>query len=365
MKLLTRVIVFVILGQSAVAATMPAFTRFGEGFSVQPKTEKKVTMPKVMSQDTLGLCYSFAAAAIMTAEKCRIEKKDCNNLPDSEVFSPLDVARFGNDPDGENTFESSYRGIREGGPGAFTLEVAATFVGNAASQQCMSLDKVLTKIGGAQMGTEAQVAAFKRLRKKYDEYRKIDPNCQTCLSDFFATAKTEVDKDFAVDTDPARLLKAFSEETYEKFFDRLVTPKECARAKNRAYFEGMGSTEISLFPKKGHKANYANSIAEIKKQLSAGHPILLSNICLNEKYSDDCPAPGVEGGNKHATVISGYRRMCDKANKCYDAVQIHNSWGQEWQDTYNGGWVDAETLLNYTGYPEQMLAWLSDKPKDK
>lgn len=59
MKLLTRVIVFVILGQSAVAATMPAFTRFGEGFSVQPKTEKKVTMPKVMSPGHFGALLFF------------------------------------------------------------------------------------------------------------------------------------------------------------------------------------------------------------------------------------------------------------------------------------------------------------------
>lgn len=348
------------------AATMPAFTKFEKGaFAVQPKSEKTVSMPRVLSQDTLGLCYSFAAAAMLTAENCRIMKKDCKNLPDSEVFSPVDVARFGRQPDGEADYESSYRGIHEGGPGAFTLEIAGSFVGNSASQECLSLDKILGKMGGATFGTDAQLAAFKRLRKKYDEYQKIDKNCETCLTDFFATAKTEMDKDFNLDTDPTRLLKAFGEETYEKFFDRLIYPKECSRAKNRAYYEGKDTTELKVFPSKGKNADYAGAMEQIKKQLENGHPVMVSGICLNEKYTKDCSAPGVEGGNQHATVISGYRRVCDKANKCYDALQIHNSWGQAWQDMYDGGWVDAESLLKFTGYETEMLAWLEDKPKGK
>lgn len=350
----------------ALAATMPAFTKFAkDGFNVQPKSEIAVNMPRVQSQDTLGLCYSFATSAILTAENCRIMKKDCKTLPDSEVFSPVDLARFGNKPDGESSYESSYRGIQDGGPAAFTLEIAASFVGSSASQECLSLDKILGKMGGAQFATDAQLAAFKRLRKKYDEYQKLDKNCQSCLADFCAMAKTDIDKDFNLDTDQTRLLKIFGEETYEKFFDRLIFPKECSRAKNRAYYEGKDTTEIKIYPAKGKKADYASAMAEIKKQLANGHPLMISGICLNEKYTKDCAAPGVEGGNKHATVISGYRRVCDKVNKCYDAVQVHNSWGQGWQEMHDGGWVDAETLLKYTGYGAEMLAWMEDKPKAK
>ncbi|WP_413580840.1 hypothetical protein [Bdellovibrio sp. HCB288] len=348
------------LSSATQAQSMKAFTKFGEGFTTKKDSEIVVeNMPRVMSQDTLGLCYSFAATAVMQANNCRIMKQDCKSLPESEMFSPLDVARFGQDPDGETEYESSYRGINDGGPGAFTLQIAANFIGNSASEACMSLDKLLGKMDGAKFGTETQAEAFESLKTLYKKSKKIEASCEKCKADFIEEAKKSIDQDFCVKKDQVALLKAFNEETYEKFFDRLVTPSECARAKNRAYFEGKDSTEIKLFPEEKKDLNYKSVMKKLKSTLEKKLPVLLQNICLDEKKpkkQDDCQ-------NKHATVISGYARKCDGAGNCYDAVKIHNSWGEAWQKAYNGGWVAADELFKHIYIEKETLSWLEDIPK--
>ncbi len=335
-----------------------AFMKFGDGFNIQKGTETVIkNMPPVTSQDSMGLCYSHTVATIMNAENCRIMKTDCTKLSAKDSFSTLDIARFGQAPDGEVDYESSYRGIKDGGPTAFTLQIAALFVGNSASEECLSLDKVLAKLEGAGgTATEAQVAAFKRLKKAYDKFKGISKDCEKCLTDFFASFREENEQNFDIKKDNATLLKNFSEDSYEKFFDRFVYPKECARAKNRAYFEGRDKMDLGLFPHGKEKANYKNTVSKIKEVLKKGHPMALGGICLDEKVTRNC-------ANEHAAVISGFRRVCDEANNCYDALKIQNSWGEGWQQSMNGGWVEAKALLDATRYQTEMLSWLEDKPK--
>lgn len=354
LKFLSTALLSLFVTQNTWAAAMPAFTTFGNGFTPKKETETVITnMPKVMSQDTLGICYSFAAAAVMQANNCRIQRQDCPNLSEADTFSPLDVARFGQKPDGENSYESSYKGIHDGGPAGFTLEVAALFVGSSASEACMSLDKILSKIGGAKYGTDVQLAAFNRLKKLYAKSRGVNGGCSTCYADFYSSAKSQIDQDFNVNKNQAEIARAFAEDTYDKALDALFSPKECARAKNRAYYEGKSSTEIDVFPKNG-KTNYADSVAKIKETLKKGYPLILQGICLEDKITPQCT-------NQHASVISGFRTVCDKSNTCYDSVKVHNSWGQSWQDATGGGWVAAKELLDSTYYPSQMLTWLKDK----
>lgn len=339
------------------ASAIPVYTKFGKGFEVQKNSEIVIAnMPRVLSQDTLGLCYSYSAAALLTAENCRIKKADCSKIPDSEVFSPLDMARFGQDADGENTYSSSYRGIRDGGPAAHTLEIGAFFVGSAASQECASLDKLLTKLGGSKNYEKAQDVVFKKLKESYQGFKKIDPKCEKCLNDFFATARDTTLNNLEVKNDNLALLKAFSEDSYEKFFDRLVLPRECARAKNMAFYEGKNSTKMNIFPNEERTASVSESVQKTKEVLSRGHALLVEGVCMDEKPAKECK-------NSHALVINGYRRVCDKAKNCYDAVKLHNSYGQAWQDAFDGGWVDAESFFKSVKRGRNFLSWIEDKEK--
>lgn len=78
---------------------------------------------------------------------------------------------------------------------------------------------------------------------------------------------------------------------------------------------------------------------KIKEGLSADHPVLFPNLCMNMQ-NGKC----AEG---HSIVITGYKKMCC-GSKCTDVFKVHNSWGQEWQDRNNGGWVSANDLLDKT-----------------
>ncbi|MEK2690443.1 hypothetical protein [Bdellovibrio sp. GT3] len=348
------------LSATSQAQSMKAFTPFDEGFTTQKGSEIIVeNMPRVMSQDTLGICFSFAATAVMQANNCRIMKQDCKNIPDSEMFSPLDVARFGKKPDGEPDYASSYNGIKEGGPGAFTLNIAANFIGDSASEACMSLDKLLGKMGGAHDGTETQLEAFNRLKALYKKFKSIDAKCEKCKSDFTDEAGKSIDQDFCVQKDQKALLRAFNQETYDKFFDELVSPAECNRAKNRAYFEGKDSTETKWFPEDKKDFNYKAVTEKLKSVLAKKLPVLLQSICLDEKK----PKKMKDCQNGHAVVLTGFARKCDPAGNCYDAVKVHNSWGESWQKSHNDGWVAADELFKQTFIEVQSLSWLEDIPK--
>ncbi|WP_413560525.1 hypothetical protein [Bdellovibrio sp. HCB209] len=378
-----QIICLAVLSFSAVvshAQSMPGLIGFGAGFQIQKDTVTVVeNMPPVLTQDSLGLCYSYAATTVMQAANCRVQKQDCKKLTEQEMFSPLDVARFGQKEDGEKDYESSYRGIAEGGPGGYTLERASVFVGSAASEACMSLDKILSKLDGAQAyATDAQLAAFNRLRKLYEKSKGIDKNCPSCLADFYATAKTEIDKDFTTNKDQAAVLKAFSEETYDKFFDRLITPKECARAKNRVYYEGKDSTEIAIFPKEKKDLSQKAVMNKLKSLFKQQTPALLEGICLDAKMPKsikNCDA-------SHALALTGYARLCDSGGNCYDALKVQSSWGKSWQkaiskdisegirktmgknddDDIGDGWIAADDLFKHTVMQKGMLTWLQDKP---
>ncbi|WP_413577924.1 hypothetical protein ACLVWU_05430 [Bdellovibrio sp. HCB290] len=356
------IICLAVLFSSLVShAQMPAFTGFGEGFSVQKGSDIVLdNLPRTMSQDSIGQCASWAATAMLQINNCRIKKQNCKDLPESELFSPLDVARFGKKADGDISYESSYRGISlDGSTAALAMEVVGLHVGSAATEACMSLDKVLEKLGGVtDYAEQSQSDAFDKLKELYAKSQKIDKKCETCLSKFVDSVDQDICERFNVKNDPKVLLKAFSEDTFEKFLDQLVSPPECKRAKNRAFFEGKDSMELQSFPKTEKDKNYKSIVAKIKSVLDQKLPVLIQGICVTEKKTKKC-----DSSNSHATVITGYSRMCDTAGNCYDALKIQNSWGETWQKSKNGGWVAADELLQNTPFQTETLTWLQDKPK--
>ena len=97
------------------------------------------------------------------------------------------------------------------------------------------------------------------------------------------------------------------------------------------------------------------AIVELKKS----HPIIISSVCMRGyKDSGNCD-------ESHTLVISGYKTVIAVNNKkeVKRLFKVHNSWGQKWQNAYNGGWVDADNLVSYIYRPEgrigsQTLIWL-------
>lgn len=111
--------------------------------------------------------------------------------------------------------------------------------------------------------------------------------------------------------------------------------------------------KLKFFPPvKTEQFGYSSTIEQVINILKTDRPVLTESICTVMK-NNEC----VEG---HATVISGYKKVCKASGSpCRDLIKIHESGGTELQKKLNGGWIDAESMFNrLTGY--QDLAWLED-----
>lgn len=320
-------------------------------------------IPPGLSQDTLGICFAYPASTLLTSENCRALKKDCSNLKDTEIFSPLGLANYGKIDDTSDDGQVPVPGFEKGGHPLNAMSVVNYLTDSAPSEACTSLDKVLDKIGGAQAGTEAQLAVWENLKKKYTEFKAKEKKCPTCATDFSATAQGEINENFSLKKSNEEILRAFSKETYNEFMASLLTPAKCNRPSQRVYLKASDKLEVKSLPSDDKKkSNYKEAISTIKKVLADGRGLAISSLCLQDKVPkrfEDCEAA-------HAMTIIGYRQVCSSNGSCRDAVRIQNSWGKGWEDGLGtSGWVDAKKLLDKSTYADSFLTWFEDKPKGK
>ncbi|MDF2073192.1 hypothetical protein P2Q70_01205 [Pseudomonas mendocina] len=311
-------------------------------------------MPPPTNQQGLAICYAHTAATIVNYHNCQLMNLDCTTLPAKDLASPLDIARFGQEPDGDSTDVSSYRGISEGGPDLFTLEIAALHVGNAASQACFNEEMVFGELNAPDVSDEKIIMKQReRIATLTDIYNTYQGNkCTDC--DRSSTAISAITKLYPKQ-DPARILRALEEETYPKFFDRLFTPRECARAKNRFYFEGKYSYEIALYPGDASKPSYTNMMKKIKEIVRLNSPVVIS-VCFFDTQGKKCPVEST-----HSLVLYGYSQVC-KENVCLDALKVRNSWGPAWEKSNGENWFDAKRIFDSMRHSEQSIGWLRPLP---
>ncbi|WP_373998632.1 hypothetical protein [Bdellovibrio bacteriovorus] len=348
-----------------------AFRGIDQSYSnIKSETEIK-NMPRITSQDGLGICYAHVAATLMQAENCRVLKQECSSLPEEELFSPLDVSRFGTarDESEPQDYRSTYEGLQgvlSGGNPHNAAIIGALAVGSSANEACVSLDKILSKMNSRGETVEAQVALWNRLKESFDKYKK-NKDCPTCLNDIYATAKSDIDENLNLTKTNEEVLKAFAQDTYDKFLDDLLGAKKCVRAKQQAFFENRNATYETYpesNPKNPKKLKSPVSAAQIKEKikeiLRGGRPLALAGVCLADGKVNSCPDEA-----NHAVVVAGYRQICKADGKCRESLKVVNSWGKAWQDEFNGGWVDADTLMAHTQIKPDALGWFADGKKQQ
>lgn len=360
-----KAVLFILISLSALAAHSEIY-----GFNPISINEKTVgsplevlNVPPIMSQDTLGICYAYASSTMLTTENCRKLNEDCTHISEKKIFSPLYLSSLGRSQNGSANNSNPDAKNNIGGVAPNVLQKIAYEDGQGASEDCMSLDKVLEKVGGAKEASQMQESLWARIKSSYEKYQDLSKTCPTCAANFFSTAKDDINQNLNITKSNEEILRAFSEDTYGKFLDQLLFPKECIRLSKNVQFENTQKVVVTTYPpidpqnkSKLNRGNYETAIAHIKKALTDGRLISLDGLCLDKKLStpEKCE-------NRHTVVISGYRKICDQNNKCHDAIKIINSWGQAWQDANAQGWVDAKTLIDRTQYQEASLTWFVDR----
>ncbi|MBV2168032.1 MAG: hypothetical protein KUL82_04915 [Bdellovibrio sp.] len=322
-------------------------------------------MPRVRSQDSFGICYAFAASVLYDEANCAAKNvADCSAVPDQEKVSPLDMARFSVKVDGgqDSTDRFNYEGLREGGVAALALYNSLEVQMNA-KESCAPFDQVVSKTKDPVEAQKIEMAMWKRFQDSYEAYKRKTRDCVECGLEYARDKAQELKDNFKLKATNQEILQAFAQESYAKFLDKMLVPEECWDFKNSLSLKG--SWRLGIYPENNEKTNYDKMLAKVKEVLSQKRPLAIS-FCTQEplqaKNQKACAEAKDTVGNivgaGHEVVIKGYRRVCNAKNKCYDALQVQNSWGESWQNANDDGWIDAKELLDRTFYEGQSLTWL-------
>lgn len=330
------------------------------GLNTQPPTKSEVVrkeikitnMPMVRNQGSVGLCAPVAASAILDEAQC-VSKNiaECATVPDSQRTSPLDLSRYSKNLDERWDEYDAYDGLQEGGWTARILENVAMNVMAVVPEACAPYDQFAAGI------TDPKVlknSVYKRFEDVYNNNRNCD-DCGKIASDLRKIGVKISDVDFR---------DALVAPTYDKFLDRLFIPAVC-RGRMVRFNEHW---ELIGFPVKqdpltgqSEEEKYNQTLAKIRSIVGEAKRPMTMTFCgevpLVAKTMRECSAG-------HDLVVKGYRQVCSKDGRnCRNQIQVHNSWGERWQQLNDDGWVDARELLNRTFYEKFSLSWLRlEKP---
>lgn len=341
-----------------------AFTHFSDDWNIRDGDSHVIqNMPKATSQQSLGICFAYTASTVFNYYNCRIlGVKDCKSVPSGDLASPLDMARYGKAAVGDVSYESSYRGIPDGGGGIHAMEASTILVGSVASQACLDLRMVLgdSYVADGNMNEaniKAQREVISNFKRFYTAY-KANGNSPVTVSD---AVMQDLASFFPAQSDKGVVARALQENSYPDFFDRMVTRSVCKRAKNRAYFEGKDKMEIHFYPDDSKKkATLQGMTKGIRRAIDHDNPVIIEGICITKNKGSKCPKE-----NLHSMVIYGYAELCDLGGICRFGLKLRDSNGDNMNAFFERNWIDAEKLLKSIDDTRQFLGWLEEKPQPK
>ncbi|MGC4009374.1 MAG: hypothetical protein QM805_10505 [Pseudomonas sp.] len=345
---------------------VPAFmVRFDEGFTVS-NVHVLSNMPNETNQFGMGMCYSHAATGVLNYYLCRYDKLDCSKAPPESLASTLDMARFTSDVgDDEVEYSSSYQGIQEGGSPAKVLQAATILVGNVSSQACFNEKMIFGDlIIEDKLASDADIARQREFlagfSSFYNKYHKSSFD-ETTLPEPVVNEASQLyqAKDYDLKATRRRITRSLAEESFDRFFAQFVYPKECARAKNRVFFEYKNRAEFHYYPVEGQKFTYKGMMREIKTAIDKGNPVVVGGACLLGLKGKRCP------GDLHAVIVYGYATLCDPAGNCYEGLKFQNSFGPKMQAFERANWFSAKEYYAQSIPEKSDMAWVEIKEKKK
>lgn len=313
-------------------------------------------MPKVIRQSSAGICYAASTAVLFDEAMCASNRiKDCKSLPDSEKVSVLDVLRYARVSDieiDEIKYRSSYQGLEYDGGSPVRTIFAMLYTQSSASEACAPQSQVLSKNHNPVAAQREELAMWADFQSTFNRISENKNN----IKEFSSRESTRLKEKYELKGTLKEIERAFDSEDYKIFLDRLLIPRICSRAKNSVFHDFV--KDFEFYPsKKFGKSNFNNTIKKIKEVLKLQRPISIS-YC----YKDNAEYKNIksceEGMATHTAVIHGYRQSCNSSKQCIDELQVQNSWGEEWQEANNDGWVKAKPFLDRSFYEVQSLAWI-------
>ena len=120
---------------------------------------------------------------------------------------------------------------------------------------------------------------------------------------------------------------------WEQLLLTLLIPQQCYERENQVIMPDFNAKPQKLIRDKQAFRKV------IKEKLQQDIPLAFTFDAMPIEPS------GKVSSGQHQVLIKGYKEVCDSNNNCKDYIQLHNVWGQEWQDEFHGGWVDYDAIM--------------------
>lgn len=339
--------------------------------------EEVANMPRVRSQDSMPICSSMSSATIAQFQICKSLKiANCSRVDRKDEVSPFSTLAWTHTNTGQGVAElQNHENIQIYDK---TKGAAVDALGNAkkdalfVSDSCFPFDQFANDFeveDDPVKNKEKEInvrAIFDKIQTNYNRYQSRKKTegefCEECEGVSGAASKLRINI-------PAQEIKKYMDKSgglnASQFLYNLMLgkcddgvaiepspkfekfPTDFKKAKKLA--SKNGSKEVPDF-------NYNALINKIKTVLNSKNPVAFDGVCL--QYEGNKCVSG------HSVVISGYRKVCKDSNcgtECRDIVKVQNSWGEDWQERNNDGWVDAKTLMSYVtedvSRMENVLSW--------
>ena len=291
-------------------------------------------MPAYKTQDGLGECRAFSLATLIqkyTCDKWKSDIPNCKNPPTDSAISYFGMLAYTN-RNVDNT-ESLQPNQDKARSMMNIINDLSTNGNQLILESCKPFDTLVNSFDMQTLEGRAKRDQFlDYLKNLYTSNKSATEanitDCPECVN--------EINKAAGLNTDLSKLKKALAKDTYDKFLYAL-------------FFSGC---KFENFPAGFSPAAYpADSLSVTPKEiklnvisgLKLGKPVMLPSLCAFPQVGDDCKSV-------HAIVVSGFKTVCNpiKKTECRDLFKVHNSWGAEWQQQMNDGWVDADQFTSNT-----------------
>lgn len=290
-------------------------------------------LPRIRSQDSLGICYGMSSAVVAQHYYCSALNLDCKNLTPKEEISPLSAAVYTeatnpNDEEARGKGIAGYTSLRieNGGSSALSLfNMAMRF--QLIPESCFQFDQVVQKYGNDE---DAVNSMIQRVRKTYEKNKQMEAGtCVGCIQE-------EIKNSFGISLTPKEVQMAVKQNSFEEFLYFTTVGRH--RCRDMISLPPDKLPYVQIYPLGKERPSYEQRINYLKNVLKGGRPADINGICL-------IPRGNVCEGS-HSVAVTGYRKQCTPTGVCREMLRIQNSWGEEWQNKFNGGWVDAKSLID-------------------
>lgn len=286
----------------------------------------------VQDQDGHGLCWAFAASALLSEDACLQNPKHCGiNI------SPLDVSSC------DKTLLTKNEG-------------RSTNFGIMCAQQkgaCYEKDFSFATQGDLLCGAmnNGPRCIHEKLADLYVSYQKRDLAVATCLSpsqtselekfvgQFQAILKKSPSRAEVTSLEVEQLLRDPKIKTWSAFLYKALKNENCS--KERVDFSHIDQTKIMNTQVLKENLSLEDKVAAVKDRLAKGRSIGYS-FCANKTQSAAAKlfSTPFGGCGPHDVVITGMRW-----NKGTCELNLRNSWGK---GASLNGWMPAEKLLKHS-----------------